>query len=74
MFADERRTSDIDRTADFSGRWRGRVVNVMDPKKQGRVQVRVHGLHDNETLIPDKDLPRALPRVPINSGASYRGV
>lgn len=64
-----------DRSGDYSGsRWRGRVVNVMDPTKQGRIQVRLFGLHDNETLIPDKDLYWALPRVPINSGASYRGV
>lgn len=64
-----------DRSGDYSGsRWRGRVVNVMDPTKQGRIQVRLFGLHDNETLIPDEDLYWALPRVPINSGASYRGV
>lgn len=71
---DDRGTSNIDRTGDHGERWRGKVINVMDPKKQGRVQVRVVGLHDNETLIPDKDLPWALPRVPINAGASYRGV
>lgn len=67
-------TPDIDRTGDYGGRWRGKVINVMDPKKQGRIQVRVFGLHDNETLIPDKDLPWVLPSIPINAGASYRGV
>lgn len=74
MLTDDRKIPDIDRTGDYGGRWRGKVINVMDPKRQGRIQVRVVGLHDNETLIPDKDLPWALPRVPINAGASYRGV
>lgn len=65
----------VDRTLDFSGkRWRGKVVNVMDPKQQGRIQVRVVGLHDNESLIPDRDLPWALVRMPMGMGASVRGV
>lgn len=65
----------VDRTGDYSGgRWRGKVVNVMDPKKQGRLQVRVVGLHDDEALIPDRDLPWAQVRMPINSGAGIRGV
>lgn len=65
----------VDRSGDYSGsRWRGRVVNVMDPYKQGRLQVRVFGLHDNETLIPNAELPWALTRTPINSGAAVRGV
>lgn len=63
----------LDRTADYGGsRWRGRVVNVMDPKQQGRLQVRIFGLHDNETLIPDKELPWAVPR--SQWGASLLGV
>lgn len=65
----------LDRSGDYSGgRWRGKVINVMDPKMQGRVQVRVVGLHDDETLIPDRDLPWAPVRMPINSGAGIRGV
>lgn len=65
----------VDRSGDYSGsRWRGRVVNVMDPYKQGRLQVRVFGLHDNEILIPNAELPWALTRTPINSGAAVRGV
>lgn len=65
----------LDRTTDYSGsRWRGKVVNVMDPKKQGRVQVRVIAMHDNESLIPDSELPWALVRMPIGMGASVRGV
>jgi hypothetical protein len=46
----------------------------MDPFKQGRIQVRVFGIHDNESLIPDSDLRWATASLPINSGASYRGV
>ena len=65
----------VDRTLDYSGkRWRGTVVNVMDPKKQGRIQVRVVGMHDNTELVPDKDLPWALVRIPMGAGASVRGV
>lgn len=64
-----------DRSGDYSGsRWRGKVVNVMDPFKQGRVQVRVFGLHDNEAMIPDADLPWAQPKVPLTHGASLRGI
>ena len=54
-------------------RFIGKVVNVMDPKKQGRVQVRVFGLHDDDVKIPDKDLPWAMPIVPITHGASFQG-
>lgn len=65
----------VDRSGDYSGsRWRGKVVNVMDPKKSGRIQVRVFNLHDNAALIPDSDLPWAVVSMPINSGASVRGV
>ena len=54
-------------------RFVGKVVNVLDPKKQGRVQVRVFGLHDDDVKIPDKDLPWAMPIVPITHGASFQG-
>lgn len=36
---------------------RGLVVNIMDPKKSGRVQIRVVGHHDDEQRIPDDKLP-----------------
>ena len=63
----------LDRTADYGGsRWRGRVVSVMDPKQQGRLQIRVFGLHDNESLIPNNELPWAVPR--SQWGASLLGV
>jgi len=47
-----------------------KVVNRKDDKlKAGRVQIRVFGLHDNTTLIPDKDLPWAYPMAPITSAS-----
>lgn len=61
----------LDRLIEY---WEGVVVNVADPKKQGRVQVRIFNLHDNVALIPDKDLPWAEPSVPPTHGASTRGV
>jgi hypothetical protein len=36
---------------------RALVVNVMDPLKSGRVQIRVVGHHDDEANIPDEMLP-----------------
>lgn len=36
---------------------RGLVVNVMDPLKSGRVQIRVVGHMDDEQSIPDEKLP-----------------
>jgi len=49
--------------------WYGVVVNVQDPLKSGRVQVRIHGLHDDKTKIPDKDLPWA--KVPVPAGGGF---
>lgn len=41
----------------ISMNWSGIVINVTDdPDKEGRVQVRVFGQHDDTTNIPDKDL------------------
>jgi len=36
---------------------RALVVNIMDPLKAGRVQIRVVGHHDDEANIPDEMLP-----------------
>lgn len=36
---------------------RALVVNIMDPQKSGRVQIRVVGHHDDEQKIPDDKLP-----------------
>jgi hypothetical protein len=45
--------------------WVGIVTNVKDPDMDGRVQVRVHGQHDDQTNIPDSDLPWAKPEQDI---------
>ncbi len=49
--------------------WMGVVVNVMDPDQEGRVQVRIHGLHDDETNIPNDMLPWSKPSQPVTSAA-----
>src|ERR1700734_370303 len=45
--------------------WVGIVTNVKDPDMDGRVQVRVHGQHDDQTNIPDTDLPWSKPEQDI---------
>lgn len=35
----------------------GKVVDINDPLKIGRVKVRIFGIHDDETQIPDSELP-----------------
>lgn len=49
--------------------WVGVVVNVMDPNKAGRVQVRVYGRHDDTINIPNAALPWALVMQPVTSAA-----
>jgi len=39
------------------GNWVGEVVNRDDPLKAGRTQIRIRGVHDDTSQIPDKDLP-----------------
>ena len=51
--------------------WIGKVVDIEDEKKLGRVKVRVYGYYDEE--IPDEDLPWAVPVSPIQS-SSYNKV
>lgn len=65
----------IPTSSDFYGddiRWfLGVVVNVNDPLKLGRVQVRIFGVHgDSLTDIPNGDLPWAQVVVPITEGGS----
>lgn len=50
-------------------RWTGVVVNVNDPHKSGRVQIRVRGRHDDIANIPDASLPWALVEQPVTSAA-----
>jgi hypothetical protein len=46
----------------FNGLWDGVVVDDLDPKKIGRVRVRIFDLHDEDT--PVDDLPWAFPNFP----------
>jgi hypothetical protein len=54
---------------DKHGRWIGIVVNVNDPQKSGRVQIRVKGRHDDTANIPDASLPWALVEQSVTSAA-----
>jgi hypothetical protein len=49
--------------------WFGVVSSVMDPDKEGRVQVRIHGKHDDETNIPNEMLPWSKPMQSVTSAA-----
>jgi hypothetical protein len=50
--------------------WIARVVNRLDDETMGgRVQVRIVGQHDDDTMIPDEDLPWAYPVQPVSSAA-----
>lgn len=52
----------------------GVVENRADPKKLGRVQVRIYGIHtEDKTAIPTDDLPWAMVVNPITS-ASMSGI
>jgi len=54
--------------------WIGVVEDRMDPEQCGRVRVRIYGYHtDDKTFLPTRDLPWAIPILPITS-ASTSGV
>jgi type VI secretion system secreted protein VgrG len=54
--------------------WIGVVEDRFDPEKAGRVRVRIYGYHtEDKTLLPTKDLPWAIPILPITS-ASLSGI
>jgi len=60
---------------DFYGdqtRWFiGKVVSIEDPMQLGRIRVRIHGIHtDNTQEIPDDGLPWAQTIVPITEGGT----
>lgn len=38
-------------------RFIGRVIDVNDPEQAGRLKIRIYGIHDDETKIPDDMLP-----------------
>jgi hypothetical protein len=45
-----------------------------DSTESGRVQIRIYGKHDDVKNVPDKQLPWAVPLLPIGTGASKKGV
>lgn len=45
----------------------GEVKNVQDPLRNFRAQVRIWGLTDDATAIPDGDLPWYVPMFPTSS-------
>jgi hypothetical protein len=52
--------------------WTGRIVNNADPLCVGRCQVRIFGWHSpNTELVPDADLPWAVPLLPLNNSSSF---
>lgn len=54
--------------------WRGVVEDVMDPLEQGRVRVRIFGVHnEDKSLVPTDALPWAEISMPLTS-ASISGV
>lgn len=49
----------------------GIVENRDDPKKMGRVQVRIHNIHsDKKTILPTENIPWAVPLMPITSSSA----
>lgn len=49
----------------------GVVENRDDPKKMGRVQVRIYNIHsDKQSILPTSDIPWAVPLMPITSASS----
>lgn len=51
--------------------WHGMVEDVHDPMKAGRVRVRIIGWHNpDKGQLPTKDLPWALPILPVTSASS----
>jgi len=48
------------------------VRNIEDPDRQGRVQIRIYGLHDDTRNIKDKNLPWALPILPVTSASTAK--
>lgn len=48
-------------------RFVARVTNVFDPEFSGRVQIRIHGLHDDVSRVPDDKLPWARCIFPVTN-------
>ena len=63
------------RHIDFYGdqtRWfTAEVKSISDPLQVGRIQVRIHGIHSDDTVdIPDENLPYAQVVAPITEGGT----
>jgi hypothetical protein len=54
----------------FNGIYRGYVVDNEDPKNKGRIKVFVPGVYSNEFKDKIKNLPWALPAMPIYGGGA----
>jgi hypothetical protein len=53
--------------------WTGVVESRQDPKKVGRIRVRILGSHtDDKALVPTEDLPWAFVMVPLNDTSSLQ--
>jgi hypothetical protein len=58
---------------DLNGTYTGVVEDIIDPKRRGRIKVRVHRFHGKKTdadHIPTEDLPWAIPSLDI-TGCSF---
>jgi len=59
----------------LNGFYRGVVEDNIDPKKAGRVRIRIHGIHSPKKIkterdgIPTDELPWAEPCMPIHEGS-----
>ncbi len=65
----------IPTSADYYGdnnRWFiGTVISINDPKKLGRIKIRIHGIHpDDVNAVSEADLPFAQVLVPTTEGGS----
>jgi len=55
--------------------WVGEIINPADPLGLGRCQVRIFGWHtDDQSQIPDKDLPWANPMISMNTSKQHQAV
>jgi hypothetical protein len=48
-------------------RFVARVVSILDTEMAGRLQIRIYGIHDDETRVPDIMLPWARCVFPVTN-------
>lgn len=51
----------------MSDRFVARVIDTNDPEKAGRIKIRIYGIHDDETKVPDDLLPWARCVYPVTN-------